>query len=280
MADGEPEIIAVTGFGRNSLEGLPPGSAIPHQSKAGTLGFTRSEWHRRILEELGGDGVDPELSVNQLDASLTRALELWNRYRPCKQWFPFDVPAAATVTINFFADPARTLPASPNYIRRVIRVDFSDRDRRILGPRAGFLEGYYLRWGFEGPRLFFALHIAQRRYERFTGSRPDWFWNPANRTLYLSSPGRDTRAMVLATREMKLEEIPYDQVSLFLKAATARAKYYLARTTGSKGPIAGPGITIDTDASDLRTESKDEWKEVEEDLKASMMSVPSPGWIG
>jgi hypothetical protein len=257
-----------------------PGDAIQHTEKAGTIGYTRAEWRRRILEELGGDGVDPELSVNQLDAALRRALELWNRYRPCKQWFPFDIPAAETVVITFFSDEARTNPASDHYIRRIVRGEFSDRDRRVLGPRAGFLEGYYLRWGFEGPRLFFQLQVAQRRYERLTGSRPDWFWNPADRKLYVSSPGRDTRLMVLATREWKLEEMPFDQVSLFLKAATARAKYMLARTLGSKGPIKGPGGTIETDAQELRGESREEWKEVEEALQASMMSVPPPGYIG
>jgi len=257
-----------------------PGSAIPHNTKAGTKGYTRSEWRRRILEELGGDGVDPELSANQLDAALRRALELWNRYRPCRQWFPFDIPAAETVVISFFSDEAHTNPASDFYIRRIVRGEFSDADRRILGPRAGFLEGYYLRWGFEGPRLFFQLQVAQRRYERLTGSRPDWYWNPSDRKVYVSSPGRDTRLMLLATREMKLEEIPYDQVSMFLKAALARAKYMLARTLGSKGPIKGPGGEIQTDAAELRSESREEWKEVEDELKASMMSVPPPGYIG
>jgi len=261
-------------------ESLVPGSAIPHNSKSGTIGYTRGEWHRRILEELGGDGVDPELSANQLDAALRRALELWNRYRPCKTWFPFDIPAAPTVVITFFSDEAHTSPASDYYIRRIVRGEFSDADQRLLGPRSGFLEGYYLKWGFEGPRLFFQLQVAQRAYERLTGSRPDWFWNPADRKLYISSPGRNTRFMALATREMKLEEIPYDQVSLFLKAATARAKYMLARTLGSKGPIKGPGGEIQTDAAELRSEGREEWEQVETELKASMMSVPPPGYIG
>jgi len=258
----------------------PVGSAVSYPSKAGTTGYTREEWHRRILEELGGDGVDPELSVNQLDAALRRALELWNRYRPCRAWYPFDIPSAETVIISFFADEARTVPASPEYMRSVVRVDFSDRDRRVVGPRTGFLEGYYLRWGFEGPRLFFQLQVAQRRYERLTGSRPDWFWNPADRLLYVSSPGRDTRIMALVTREMKLEEVPYDQVSEFLKAATARAKYFLARTLGSKGPIKGPGGNIETDAAELRQEGKDEWREVEEKLANAISSGPTPGYIG
>lgn len=256
-----------------------PGSV----GKAGTpqtKGYTREEWRRRILEELGGDGVDPELSASQLDSCLRRALELWDRYRPCRMWWPFDIPASETAVISFFADEAHTSPAGPDYVRNIIRVDFSDRDRRLLGPRAGFLEGYYLRWGFEGPRLFFQLHMAQRRYERLTGSRPDWYWNPTDRKLYISSPGRDTRAMVLATRENNLEGIPYDHVSLFLQAATARAKYILARTIGSKGPIAGGGMRIETDAQLLRDEGREEWKDVSDQLQNSMLAVPPPGYLG
>jgi hypothetical protein len=254
-------------------------NAVPVQ-KAGALGHTRAEWRRRILRELGGSGVDPELNEDQIDGALQAALELWNRHRPCRQWFPFDIPAAETVAITFFADERHTQPANDEYIRRIVRVEFADRDRRILGPRAGFLEGYYLRWGFEGPRLFFQLHVAQRTYERLTGSRPDWYWNPADRTLYISSPGRDTRIMALATREMKLEEIPYDQVSLFTQASVAKAKYYLARTLGSRGPIKGPGGEIQTDANELRQESKEEWEKVENELKVSQMSYSPPGFIG
>lgn len=248
--------------------------------RSGAIGHTQSEWRRRIIEELGGNGVDVELSVDQIDRALRATLELWNRHRPAREWFPFDIPAAETVVISFFADKEHTEPANPHYIRNVVRVEFSDRDRRILGPRAGFLEGYYLRWGFEGPRLFYELHTAMRTYERFTGSRPDWFWNPGDRKLYISSPSRDTRIMALATREMKLEEVPYDQVSLFTQAAVAKAKYYLARTLGSKGPIRTGGGEIQTDAAELRQESKDEWEKVEAELKVSQMSYPPPGFVG
>ena len=259
---------------------LVPGAAIPFNPKAGTIGYTRTEWRRRIIEELGGDGVDPELSESQLDSAIARAIELWNRYRPCRQWFPFDVPAAETTAIKFFSDEAHTNVASDEYIRRIVRVEFSPRDRRVLGSRAGYMEGYYLKWGAQGPRLFFQLQVAERRYERLTGSRPDWYWNPADRTLYLTTASRDMRIMALATREIKLEEIPYDQVSIFLKAATARAKYILARTIGRFGGIRGPGGEIQTDAGELRSEGREEWKEVEEELKASMMAVPPPGYIG
>lgn len=246
----------------------------------GSKNHTREEWQRRIIEDLGGNGVDPELSRQQVNRALDAAIELWNRFRPCKMWFPFVIPASATTVITFFSDEAHTSVASQSYVRSIIRVDFSDGDNLLIGPRAGFLEGYYLRWGFEGPRLYFEMQVAQRTYERLTGSRPDWQWNPADRKLYITNASRNLRIMALATRENTVETIPYDQVSLFQKAALAKAKYYLARTLGSKGPIKGSGGEIQTDAESLRSESKEEWDSVETELKASMMSVPSPYWIG
>jgi hypothetical protein len=255
-------------------------NAVPIQ-KAGALGHTRSEWRRRVLRDLGGNGVDPELSEEQIDGALQAALELWNRHRPCRQWFPFDIPSGQTIVISFFADEAHTKPASDEYIRRIIRVEFSPapNSATILGPIA-LLGGYYFRWGMEGPRLFFEMQVAERTYERLTGSRADWYWNPSDRKLYISTPGRAQRIMALATREMKLEEVPYDQVSLFTQAAVAKAKYYLARTLGSKGPIKTGGGEIQTDANELRQESKEEWEKVENELKVSQMSYPPPGWIG
>jgi hypothetical protein len=262
------------------MTGTPPG---PNTGAQAARNNARIEWRRRIYNELGGVGVDPELHVTQIDAAIDRALELWNRYRPVKKAFPFVVPATETAVITFFQDPERTNEwCWPNeYIRNVIDVEFTDADRRILGPRAGFLEGYYLRWGAEGPRLFFELQVAQQRYERLTGSRPAWHWDPLERKLWLTVASRDLKIMVTATRDRALHEVGYDQVSEFLKAATAKAKYMLARTLGALGEsIPGAGSPITTDASQLRQEANEEWKAVEEMLQRALVSVPPPKYIG
>lgn len=247
---------------------------------------TRAEWRERILQELGGSGVDAELDEAQLDAALRAALDLWNHHRPERQWFPFDIPTTGSETyvITFFADPERTDPrAHPNtYIRNVIDVTFQDVNRMMLGARATGTEGYYLRWGHEGPRLFFEMQSARRTYERLTGTRPDFHWEPNERKLYITSPARPVRAMVLATRERTLEDIPYDYVSDFLRAATAKAKYYLARMLGSRGPIPGATSTLsfETDAKELREESHTEWEQVRAKLAVAIPSLPPPQYIG
>ena len=251
---------------------------------------TRAEWRQYILDELGGEDVDNELVENQLDAALRAALRLWNHHRPTRKWFPFDVPstgAVETFIISFFADPEQTdARAHPDtYIRNVIDVSFQDVNRMILGPRALGTEGYYLRWGHEGPRMFYQMQVAKRTYEFLTGSRPDWYWNKSERKLYITAPSRPLRCMVLATREVMLEEIEYDQEGDFLKAATARAKYILARilsarTVGGGIPGATTSGTIETDAKELRAEGQAEWKEVEMKLSIALPSVPPPQYQG
>lgn len=259
-----------------------PNPATPQSTNPQLPIRSREEWRRVVRDELGGEGVDIELTDSLIDASFDRALELFNRYRPMKMWFPFDLQLGETLIINFFAEAPQASPdGNPwGFVRNVLDVIFSDRNRRILGPRAGFLEGYYLRWGYGGPRLFYELHVAERLYERLTGSRPDWRWDPASRKLYVSSPSRDTRIMVLATREKKLEEIEYDQMSEFLKAAVASAKTKLARILGARGPIPGAAGAIETDAAQLRAEGREDWKDVESTLKTAISSVPPPEYIG
>lgn len=236
-----------------------------------------------IHADLGGEGVDVELSEEQLDFCLGRALSLWAKHRPLLAWFPFSLSAAETIRIDFFQAGGPTTDPQGNpiaYVRNVLDVVWQDQDRRVLGARSGFLSGYYLRWGYQGPRLFFELHAAERTYERLTGSRPGWQWDAGTRSLYLSAPSRDLRAMVLTSRPRLLEEIPPDHEEDFLQAAVARAKRIAARVLGSRGPIPGAAGAIETDASDLRQEARDEWTEVREKLETSLASVPAPRYIG
>lgn len=257
-----------------------------HAQKSNVSGAaSRDQWRKRILDDLGGDGTDPDLTESQLDAAIERALQLWNKHKPFGMWFPFDIPAGETTVITFFSEPQQTDGQAFPYtvVRNVLDVQTSDRNRRILGARAGFLEGYYLRWGYQGPRTFFELHTGERLYERLTGSRPDWYWDESSRKLFLSNPSRDLRAMVYCTRERHIDEIRFDTEIDFRRAAVAAAKSILARVLGSRtvgGGFPGAAGTIMTDAQELRREGAEEWKAIEEKLERALVSVPPPGYVG
>lgn len=264
----------------------PEAPEDPRRSLPGRRG--KAEWRQIILDDLGGEGVDPDLTERQLDAAILRALECWNQYRPLTTWFPFSVPSVLSgaengFVIEFFAEEARTDDARfpVGFVRNVLDVRFIDRDRRILGPHVGSREGYFLRWGFQGPRLFFQLQVGERVYERLTGTRPDWRWDPDSRRLFLSVPSRDVLVMVLASRERRLTEINYDRWTDFRRLAVASAKRTLARVLGARGDAPGPAGAIRTDHKELRQEAKDEWKAIEEGkLARALSSVPPVGYIG
>jgi hypothetical protein len=132
--------------------------------------------------------------------------------------------------------------------------------------------------------MFAQLHAGERTYERLTGSRPDWKWDPASRRLFFSNPSRDCRAMALGSIARGVEDIRYDQRSDFRKLMVAAAKTILAqqleRRTGPGGEYPGPAGGIATDAAKLREEGQAEWKEVEEKLATSLVSVPPMSYIG
>jgi hypothetical protein len=220
---------------------------------------TRDEWRKRILDQLGGEGVDVELTETQLDAAIQRALELWAKHRPFTRWYPFDLPASSTV-ISFFSEAAT----------------FIDNDHAAAGPVDSFDE----RWGFAGGRVFFQMQVWERTQERLTGTRPDWQWNPDERKLYISTQSRRQRCMVLCARERRLDEIEYYHESDFLKAAVAAAKMVLARVLGSMGDIPGPAGPIQTDHAKLGEDGKNEWNELVTKFEASVASYPPPRWVG
>lgn len=238
---------------------------------------TREEWRQKILDDLGGEGVDPDLTETQLDAALTRALENWNKYRPFAKWFPIFLNATETISTDFFTKPENREWAN------VVEVQFADRDRRVNGGRIGPVASYRFRGGYAGPRMSYELHTAERVYERLTGSRPDYRWDPESRKLYFTVPARDARAMILATRPRKVEEIEYHQESDFRQLAVAAAKRTLARVLGARtvnGGIPGPAGPIVTDAADLRKEAEEEWEKIDKRLRTALVSFPPPGFIG
>jgi len=245
---------------------------------------TREEWYQIILDDLGGEGVDPDLSENNLRASVSRTLDMWNKYRPFKAWYPFEIPSTTSTSfyIDFFADEARVddrrYPIG--YVRNVLDVQFVDIDRSRVGTCLHHRDSYHLRWGYQGPRLFFEFYVGERNYERLTGTRPDWRWDPDTRRLWMDVTARNVGAMVLTSRDRKLEEITYDRRSDFRKALVASAKIILARVLGSRGDIPAAGGPITTDAADLRSEGREEWREVEEMLQTALSSVPPAGYIG
>jgi len=229
----------------------------------------RADMRRRILDDLADEGVDVELSDRQIDMAIRRALQLYTKHNPLSQWFNLGIIGPTKTAVISF----------PNVgLAGIVDVVFDDIDpqtRPYVMPST-----YEMRWGIRGPRLFFELHVAERRMERFAGESPDWYWEPTQQLLYIYTPTRAVKVMGLILKQVTLEDIKPQQEEDFEKLCVGHAKFLLARILGKYGSIPGAQGEITTDADTLRAESKEEIAEIRERLERSLKSVPPPRLIG
>lgn len=230
---------------------------------------TRADMRRRILDDLADEGVDVELSDRQTDNCIRRALELYTKHNPVRQWFNLGIVGPTKTAIISFPNTG---------MAGIVDVVFDDIDpqtRPYVMPST-----YEMRWGIRGPRLFFELHVAERRMERFAGESPDWYWEPTLKVLYVYTPTRAVKVMGLILKDMTLEDIKSYQEDDFEKLCVGHAKFLLARILGKYGSIPGAQGDITTDAEHLRAESKEEINEIRERMERSLKAVPPPRYIG
>jgi hypothetical protein len=117
--------------------------------------------------------------------------------------------------------------------------------------------------------------------ERFTGTQPDWYWEPDSRELYLYIPSRPIRVMALFSKPKVLTDIRYDEEHQFEDLALAHAKIIAANILQQAGDVPGPhGEAIGSNAETWRQEGQDKIEKLEEELANSVMSYAPPKWVG
>jgi len=233
----------------------------------------RDTWRQNLLDDLGSDGIDIELTARQLDTALRRTVQMWNRWKPYLKWLSLgDVGAAGTVMFTLTEDQVG--------VAGVLRVEFADQDY-VSGVAYSTIAQRVIMWGRRGPRVFFEMQVSERRMERFTGTQPDWWWDDDDRILYLYVPSRPVRVMALFARPRTLDDIRYDEEYQFEEAALAHAKIIAANILEQAGDtVPGPQGEIGSNAQTWRTEGQDKLREIEEELKNSLLAVAPPQWVG
>jgi hypothetical protein len=118
--------------------------------------------------------------------------------------------------------------------------------------------------------------------EVFSGTQPDWYWEPDQFILYLYNPSRPVRAMALfAARRADLgEDIRYDEEALFEELALGYLKVLAADILEQAGEVPGPQAEIGSNAATWRERGEDAIEKVLEELKNSIKSFPPPIWVG
>lgn len=234
---------------------------------------TAAEWRSHLLENLGGDSIDIELTEQNLNTALRRAIQQWNRYRAHLKWLNLGDIAAGTSYLQLTDDQVG--------VTGVLKVHFADTHTAPLAPMVT-VETLQLRWGRRGARIYFKRLMDVRRMEVFSGTQPDWHWDPDENILYLYNPSRPVRAMALfAARRAELgADIRYDEEALFEELALGYAKVLAADILDQAGGVPGPQAEIGSNADVWRERGNEAIDNVKEELKNSVRSFPPPIWVG
>lgn len=240
--------------------------------------LTVAEIRKRILQNLGSDSLDVELTELQLDVAIRQALQTYEKFQPIMDWFFVDLPSSTqSVSVDFFDSPDK----KKKMIRNVVDVRFASLNN-IPSPSTSISRymNVHIQANMRFPRLFLQYEWSDARHERFLNAQPDWFWDTEQGKLWLWNPGMPRKAMILGVKAMDVTDIKIRQETDFEKLATAKAKYILARVQSSLGNVPGAGGPIESDGAQLRTEAKEEENEVLAMLKRSLKSVPACKYIG
>jgi hypothetical protein len=236
---------------------------------------THEEWRAHILDDLGNDGLDIELTERQLDTALRRSIQLFNRYKPHVRWLNLgEVTGVGTTYFELTETDVGEIG--------VLDVEFADRTP--YGPIVPLVGSTLtLRWGRRGPRIFFQRTVDQRRMERFTGTQPSWWWDSEENILYVTAPDRQVKVMALFTlsRHPWGEDIRFDEEHQFEDLAVAYAKILVADILQQAGDtIPGPQGEIGSNADQWRTEGNETIERIRTELANSVRGVPPPHWVG
>jgi len=234
---------------------------------------THAEWREHLRQDLGGGGVDVELIRENYDTALRRAVQLWNRHRPHLKWLNLGVLSGGTSYLELTESEVGSIG--------ILDIRYTDSGSGPLAPTSSVWE-LQVRWGRRGARMFFKRWTDLRRMERFTGTQPDWWWDPTAETLYLYNPSRPVKAMALFTipRVPYGEDIRYDEESMFEQLALGYAKILAADILEQAGEVPGPSGSIGSNAAIWRERGQDDIDKVTEKLENSLRSVPPPIWVG
>ena len=240
---------------------------------------TVAEWRLFILEALGGEGWNVELTERNLDFSLYRALTIFSKYTPV-----WDIKPLGPITIDLslvqVGKIAKVFDFSeePEGIR-VVDVKFQRNTIRYYSPfHRPFTDE---NRGIREPRKVYMNHVANDRHNFFLGSNPTWDWDQKTRELFISAPSPliGVNATALLLKPWDISDIPYHQEYDFLQAATGFAKQILARILGKYGEIPAAQGGISFDSGELRSEGKDQVDVIEAKLDRSLIGKLPPRWI-
>lgn len=246
---------------------------IPNTPELSRIQAAQENARGYILDSLGADAIDVELTEKQLDHAIRQAVLMFDKYQPllCTEYH--EVIPTQTLVVDYSENPR---------VRYVTDVDWQISENfrtNFIGSFAAAGEFAYGR-GMRLGRTYFEYSMGAQRQRFFTGTQPDYYWDELERKLYLYNPATKREATVNVLVSLTVADITPAQNFDFLRLCTAYAKQTLARIIGKFGDIPGPQSSISNDGEALKQEASQVIEEVHNMLKSSMRSVPPMRHIG
>lgn len=232
-----------------------------------------NEIRQYVYYRLGSPEVVVELKDQHVDIAVQDTLDKFNNYMSVPD-IRLLQEQTGTAVIEMGEEDRGVITVKtlyPDSSRTYATMSIFELMYRMVFPRYPVGDWYLLKSFYE-------------TYQRVRGTDPDWFYDKAERKLYVdcSSGPYDISYMIAMKITLKnIDSVDNAYVTDFKRYVVALCKRTLARIRGKfGGSIPAPGGALQLDAADLRQEGKEVVDEINEKLESRARFTISPvQWI-
>jgi len=211
---------------------------------------------RHVLTLLGSPVVCVELTDEQLDICIDKALEIYGDNRPLFKKASLSVVSTQAAYVL------------TTYGRGLIDVMYEDP--LLITAELSELD----LWRYNqfntlstDPGDYYMAKMWRNEVKRAVGSDFDWDYDPNTHTLYVSGlPSSASQVTYVYAESPTLTTVPEADDGYIREGALAMAKLILGRIRNKFRGIPGAESTIEMDGADLIAEGTAEWDTLEEEL--------------
>lgn len=230
---------------------------------------TKEEWFTLIRNDLGVHSAFVPLEDEEdMDAALSEALDVWNKYLPVYEYRSVKTPNGLIV-LDFKDEPEVHGVGDFHYTDSTVDVN------RTLTP---FYPIQILSMSAQGPRFQFEVNQTIERWARLLGGKEDQMWDPQSRRLFVWNPRGQTNFTFALMKDTDLTQIAPHRYSLFRKLLRAQARYQMIQIFNRLGPMQGPEGNIETDMADQKEKADKEMEDVIPILERMPEAMVAPRW--
>lgn len=229
---------------------------------------TKKEWFITIRNDLAIHSAFVPLEEEDMEAALSNALDLWNKYLPVSKYRSIQIPNGLVVVDL----------SSEEDVQGVGDFHYTDSTVDINRTLTPFYPIQILSMSMQGPRFQFEVNQTIERWARLLGGKEDQIWDPYDKRLFVWNPRGQTNFTFLVMSETDLTRIPSHRYHLFRTLLRAQARFQLMQIFERLGPIVGPEGNVETDMDKQKEYAEKEMEEVIPILERMPEAMVAPRW--